>query len=85
MNDADAKTNIKCFLLYMDVSFGIFIKYISFGIPREVRKLVKGHGDIKTFQRRAERMQRHWKMSGENACRGKGTGEVDLGRDRRIT
>lgn len=57
MSDAGTKKrNIQCFLSYTDVSFGMFIKYISFGMSREVRKLVKGHGDIRIFQGRADRI-----------------------------
>lgn len=39
------KIEMSCLLSFVDISFGSSIMYVSLVIPKDVRKLVRGHGE----------------------------------------
>lgn len=39
------KIEVSCFLSSVGISFGSSIMYVSIVIPKDVRKLVRGHGE----------------------------------------
>jgi hypothetical protein len=49
------KIKVACFLSLVDVSFELPDMCASFGIPTEVRRLLRGHGEG-SFQERGDRM-----------------------------